>query len=437
MKNIACALVVLSGLATAAHGAETHLVRLQGSHTVGSKLIPELAQQWLKNQGYTAQTTQFPSPSERRIIARNDSGATTIVEIRTQGSNAAFADLYAGKTDIGMASRPIKPDEAKQLSTLGPMESTRSEFIVALDGLTIIAHPSNGLTNIDKDTLRQIYTGRITDWRTLGQKPNKIHVYARDAGSGTFDTFSSLILNNSKIVASAQRFESSNKLIEAVANDPLAIGFVGLSFSGNAKRLAIFDDGTKPMLPSSFNVATEDYALSRRLYLYIPEQSTNRLARAFADYTISPEAQHLVESLGFISQSVTASAQAAPADAPDEYKKLTTNAQRLSLNIRFRPGSAKLDNKAARDVSRLVDYMARPENRQRKLMVFGFADARETSTYLSLSFSVNRADAVADYLINSGLEPDKVRGYGQDLPIANNNNERNRNLNRRVEVWVR
>ncbi len=97
----------------------------------------------------------------------------------------------------------------------------------------------------------------------------------------------------------------------------------------------------------------------------------------------------------------------------------------------------KLDNKASRDISRLVEFMSRLENKSRRLMVFGFADEKETAPYLSLSFSVNRADAVADYLLQAGVEPERVRGYGHKLPVAANSTERGRNYNRRVEVWIR
>jgi len=115
---------------------------------------------------------------------------------------------------------------------------------------------------------------------------------------------------------------------------------------------------------------------------------------------------------------------------------LTTGAERLSLNIRFQPNQTKLDNKAVRDVERLAEFMARPENRTRRLMLLGFTDARETFPYLAMALSVERADSVADYLIAHKLAPHKVRGYGQAIPVANDASEHGRHQNRRVELWI-
>ena len=115
---------------------------------------------------------------------------------------------------------------------------------------------------------------------------------------------------------------------------------------------------------------------------------------------------------------------------------MTKGAQRLSLDIRFRANNGKLDNKAVRDVERLAAFMSLAENKQHQLMLFGFSDSKEALPYAALSLSIERADAVADYLIRRGLEPTKVRGYGQALPIASNNSRTGRHNNRRVELWV-
>ena len=69
-------------------------------------------------------------------------------------------------------------------------------------------------------------------------------------------------------------------------------------------------------------------------------------------------------------------------------------------------------------------------------MLFGFADKHETIPFVSDSFSVSRADSVADYLLKNKIFPIKVRGYGQKLPVANNHTQQGRYANRRVEVWI-
>ena len=123
--------------------------------------------------------------------------------------------------------------------------------------------------------------------------------------------------------------------------------------------------------------------------------------------------------------------------APEEYRKLTAAAKRLSLNFRFLPGTTKLDNKAQRDVQRLKEFMGMSDNNKKELMMFGFADSNESMPIVSLQLSTDRADAVADLLVHEGLRPGKVRGYGNAVPVASNETEAGRAKNRRVEVWVR
>lgn len=423
-------------VALAAESANLGILRIHGSNTIGSKLAPELARQWLSSKGFTVTEMLDLALDEQRIAARNTKGETLVVEIHSHGSGTAFTDLAAGRADIGMASRPIKPEEIIALKSLGKLNQPECEYVVALDGLLVIVHPKSPLRELSKTTLRKIFTGEITDWAKVGAAPGKIQVYARDNNSGTYDTFVALVLNGTPLTASARRYESSNELAEAVSHDPAGIGFVGFAYGHAAKHLAIAEDGAQPIDPVAFNVGTEDYALSRRLFLYVPEQRRAPLALEFANFAASAAGQKTVQAMGFISQAIVTNNQATAKAAPAEYKELTRDAERLSLNIRFQPGYAKLDSKALRDVERLTEFMSRPENRSRKLMLFGFAAAQETFPYLSMSLSIARADAVADYLLPYRLEPYKVRGYGQELPVADNTSKLGRDRNRRVELWI-
>ena len=84
----------------------------------------------------------------------------------------------------------------------------------------------------------------------------------------------------------ASRFEDSAKLSDAVASDVSGIGFIGRSFVRGTKTLAISESGIKPMLPTTFAVATGDYPLSRRLYLYIPAEPQNNWTRKFVEFAL-------------------------------------------------------------------------------------------------------------------------------------------------------
>lgn len=419
------------------HAADMGLLRIHGSNTIGAKLVPGLVESWLQKEGYTSISSKQTSDEEQLISAKHADGHDLRVEIQAHGSSTAFQDLEAGKADLGMASRPIKNSELQRLKSLGRLDSPQSEYILALDGLAIIVHPTNSMTTMNVETLRKIFTGAITDWSALGLPAGHINVYARDDKSGTYDTFKSLVLGKEPLIHSATRYESNFKLSNDVSKDKNGIGFTGVAYVNRSKPLAIADTGAVPLTPRPFNVSTEDYVLSRRLFLYLPENDMHPLAKSFAEYAVSQSAQNSVKELGFISQNVVTQEQKTAANASAEYKELTQQAERLSLNIRFKSGYTSLDNKAIRDVQRLADFMAKPENKNKELLILGFSDAKESLPYLSLALSIERADAVADYLIRNGLEPHKVRGFGQDNPVASNDTDHGRKYNRRVEVWIR
>lgn len=415
---------------------DTQVLRIHGSNTIGANLAPELIRSWLAYNGYLINKDEITAKEERNIIATK-SNKKIRIEIHAHGSSTSFKDFAAGYTDIGMSSRPIKAEEIKKLSALGAMDSKDSEYIVALDGLPIIVHKNNPIIKLPKNTLKMIFSGQVTDWSQLGLPKGHINVYARNNNSGTYDTFKSLVLGKEMpLIKNARRFESNTNLSDAVSKDIYGIGFVGLAYVRNSKVVAISDTDTHALTPETFTVATEDYVLSRRLFMYIPEINPHPLAKDFVKFAASSKADDIVKKIGFVSQEIDGYRVAVPENAPLEYKKLVMGAVRLSLNVRFKSGSIMLDNKAVNNIERLVEYFKKSENQHRKILLFGFADKHEVIPYVSDSFSVSRADAVADYLAKNNIHPIRVRGYGHKLPVANNVTWLGRYANRRVEIWM-
>jgi len=418
--------------------ASDYVLRIHGSNTVGAALVPELTRQWLAANDYKIISDNFTAHDERLIKAHSDTNDTINVEISAHGSSTAFVDLNAAKADIGMASRPIKQAELYgMMAKFGQLNKPNTEYIIAIDALAVIVNPANPLKQISKPLLQKIFSGRFKNWAQLGLPPGDIHVYARDDNSGTYDTFKHLVLSEeAPLVKTAKRYESNAELSDDVAKDPNGIGFVGLAYVRKSRALAVAEKGALALYPVKFNVATEDYALSRRLYLYVPEKNTHPLAKSFAQFAQSDAGQRIAANVGFVSQEVIAYKKKPIKQAPKEYRQLVENAQRLSLNIRFRQGKASMDNKAMYDVGRLIKFMKQPGNKDKKLMLFGFSDSHEASTYYSLNLSIDRVDAVADKLLGYHLETDRVRGYGEEVPVSSNDTEPGRIRNRRVEVWI-
>jgi len=412
------------------------ILRLSGSNTIGAGLAPALAEAFLKYQGATEVET-FPGDRDDEVRVRGvwpGDRTSKAIEIHAHGSLTAFEDLAHGQADIGMASRRIKREEAQQLANLGDMTSPACEHILGLDGIAVIVSRKNPVRALTKDQIAEIFKGAIGNWLQVGGSDGAINLYARDDKSGTYDTFRTLVLGNAPLAPSAARIEDSRRLSDSVAHDPNGIGFVGLAYVQDALSIAVYEKGAAPLFPSPFSVATEDYALSRRLFLYTPAHPRNELTGKFVGFVLSGAGQNIVAEIGFVSLNLMAAAASASSTAvPADYRRLTSGSNRLSLDFRFREGSSQLDNKAVADLGRVITFVTDLNYSGDNLMLLGFDDSKESAGNLSK----DRADAVAIQFQQHGVRPATVVGFGSQLAVASNDTPEGRQKNRRVEIWLR
>jgi phosphate transport system substrate-binding protein len=298
-----------------------------------------------------------------------------------------------------------------------------------------VVHPHNPITQLNKAQVARVFSGDAKNWQEFGGKDQAIHLYARDENSGTWDSFKNMVLGKSSPLSpDAQRYESSEALVSKVVSDPGGIGFIGLAFVGASKLLAI-SDGQAAFKPSLLTVATEDYALSRRLFLYTKGESSNVYVREFIAFCQGVSGQEIVEKQGFISQNVAAMNTQLADDLPAEYLEIVQGNQRLSVNFRFQPGSAKLDNKASKDIQRLV-YFIKQQEQPKEIILIGFGDRRKNAQRSKL-LSKLRAMAVRRELARLGVYAKLSTGYGEFNPLASYQSRSGKIKNRRVEVWLR
>jgi glucose/mannose transport system substrate-binding protein len=292
LRVIAIAPVAASSPAVAPlRPARQIALRIHGSNTIGKELAPTLCEDFLKYEGATS-VQRKPGAREDEVdieaVLPNQPNEPVTFEIQSHGSGTGFQDLAAGQCDIGMSSRQIRPEEVKQCAAagLGNMSSPACENVLGLDGIAVVVHRDNPVSALTKQQLSDIFSGKTTDWSQVGGHAGPIYLYAPGENSGTMDTFRAIVLSTRPLSPRASRFEDSAKLSDAVAGDINGIGFIGRSFVRGTKTLAVSESGTKPILPTTFAVATGDYPLSRRLYLYIPADPQNNWTRKFVEFAL-------------------------------------------------------------------------------------------------------------------------------------------------------
>ena len=214
------------------------------------------------------------------------------ISVQGGGSGVGISALIDGTCDIGDASRPMKEEELNTAHSKGKEPVAN---LIAMDGIAVIVHPSSKITALTKAQIKDIYTGKISDWSALGGKSQKIVVVSRDSSSGTFESFGEMALDKEKVRPDALMQASNQAVASVVAKTPGAVGYVGLGYlSSQVKALTL--DG---VMPSSETVLSNKYKLGRPLFMYT-NGSPKGVVKDFLDFVLSEEGQKLVKEAGFV-----------------------------------------------------------------------------------------------------------------------------------------
>lgn len=413
------------------------ILKIHGSNTIGASLMDKLIHKWLIKQGADSIRLEEGETIEEKYVLAKLGGKDISVQIHSYGSSTGFEDLFWGKTDIAMSSKPIPKKSIKKLYKLGDMKSASAEHILSLDGISIIVNPENPLKSIEIPTIKKIFSGEITDWKQISADlEGPIEIIRRDNKSGTHEVFKKLVMEKEKIHDNAQICVDNQELSAKVTENPLAIGYTSVTFTGDNHALDIKTENNQIFKPSKFNVQTEDYPLSRRLFLYTPETPKNKLVANFIHFAMSRTGQQVVENNGFVAQTLKLVKPDKNANASAFYKQSTEKSLRLSMNFRFYPTTSILDNRSQRDMERLVHFVEQENLNTCQVQFYGFSD-NLGNPFSNKELSHNRAAHVAK-VFQSKINVPSIRtlGFGSEMPVANNGTPSGRSKNRRVEVWM-
>ena len=214
------------------------------------------------------------------------------------GSGVGIAALENKTTDIAQSSRSLKLDEKLKLKEKG---INFKEVIIAYDALAVIVHPSNKITQLTREQLEQIYTGKITNWKQVGGTDMKIVVYSRETSSGTYEFFKEHVLDKKNFAGSALLMPASGAIVQSVSQTKGAIGYVGLAYlEKTIKPLKVsYDQGKTFVAPSVKAAKNNTYPISRPLYYYYLT-SVEKTVSPFIKFVLSPAGQQLVLKSGYV-----------------------------------------------------------------------------------------------------------------------------------------
>lgn len=222
---------------------------------------------------------------------------STRVQITGGGSGTGISALINGTTDICQSSRSMKEKEIETLHKKYGVDPT--EIPVAKDGLSIYVNASNPLEALTMKQLKDIFTGKVKNWKDVGGPDKKIVPYSRENSSGTYVFFKEVVLEQADFTPRAQTLPGTAAVVNAVSKEKNAIGYGGAGYAKGVKLLKIKkDEKSEAVAPDLEHIVSGTYPLSRPLFFYTRQVPKDKI-KTFIDWVLTPEGQSIVSDVGY------------------------------------------------------------------------------------------------------------------------------------------
>jgi len=211
------------------------------------------------------------------------------INVAAGGSSLGIEAAREGIANIGTSSRELEEDEKEGLK----------EFLIGRDGIVLVVHPENPVSDLTKDQIRGIYAGNITNWKDVGGPDATITVITREEGSGTRGAFEDIVMEvddeEIEIKGDAIVQGSAEAIQRSVAGDPNAIGYVSLAaLAQDVKALSVGG-----IAPSAETILDGTYEIQRP-FLFLTKGEPTGAIKEFIDWVLSPEGQAVLKEEGIV-----------------------------------------------------------------------------------------------------------------------------------------
>lgn len=243
---------------------------------------------WNCSKGKTSITlagsTAFQPFAEKLADQYMVSHSEVAITVQGGGSAVGIQSANSGAAQIGMADLVKLPEEAKNLTAT----------VVAKDGIAIVVNPQNKITNLTTDQVRDIFNGKINNWKEVGGVNAPITVVSREAGSGTRSSFEQIV-GNINLKKDALIQDSNGTIRETVANDANSVGYLSHG---------LINEKIKPIKVDDQECTTESiiagkYKLVRPIFLLVKGRLEGKI-KNFIDYILSADGQQTIKSNGLL-----------------------------------------------------------------------------------------------------------------------------------------
>lgn len=225
------------------------------------------------------------------------------IQVDTQGgSSGGISMLGDGLVQIGMSSKPVSDEDRTKFPKVKFNEIHIGEDAVAL----VVSKDvwDGGTHALTKQQAKDIYEGKITNWKDVGGKPQKIVFFNKEPGRGTWEVFAHWAYGTPKNAppVSLPEVGGNEETRNKVGATRGAISQLSSAWADGKKVFALGvkgDDG-KVVMPTNDNIASHSYPMSRPLFL-LTNGEPSGAAKMLVDYMLSTTGQALVRKHGYLS----------------------------------------------------------------------------------------------------------------------------------------
>ena len=428
-----------------------------GSSALTERVAQQVAERFLRHGGYEV-TTRRSRENAETVVSGVRGGIKCSITIHPSTSTEAIREL-ASKSGafVALSQRPITANDINLLRDAGAGDFSRNrslaEHVVGFDAYGVVVNAASGVRQIRYDYLREIVFRRMANWSELGGQDAPLALYSVRDGAETEDYPNDLVQQANPAWIEAARhatiLPNEAAAVAAIAADPNAFSLMSTALvarSPGVRALAI-SFGGPPRAPSAENVLNETYPMARRLFAYVRPDAmrNNNFVRSFVGFFGTPDVFGVMEANGFAALRPTSRLSLAAESlsgcrfGTPEYSAListTRGARRLPVELRFEPNSMQLDAAALSYISSNALDLRRRLLEGDAAILIGHTDFTG-DVVRNRALALRRAIAVRVAFEARGVLGLGVESAGEVCPAADNQIEQGRELNRRVEIWVR
>lgn len=222
-----------------------------------------------------------------------------LLNLQHSGTHGAYLNLIARQVDLVLVARRPSSDE---LEAAGRVGIDLEAHPIARDAFVFLGHRDNPVKSLSLEQIRDIYTGAVGDWETVGGPSLPINAYQRQPNSGSQELMEALVMRGAPMIdAKDMLLMGMMGPINAISSDPAGIGY---SVYFYAKYILPREEvallAVEGVQPDQETISNGTYSLSTQVFAVLRAEHSDDSTRGWLRWVLSPEGQSVVAKSGYI-----------------------------------------------------------------------------------------------------------------------------------------